>query len=147
VRTGEFKIFDGSIVTESVEDLSNANIKFIVDAASVDVIADRLAMKVKSDAFLNVEEHPEIVFTVKGLKKTPDNNYVATGKLTICGVEKGQGTDVYFKGKKETKKGNIFGIEVILDVDRTRFGLDWGRPRLGDQITLMGHLLYQEEKE
>ena len=59
VRTGEFKVFDGSIVTESVDDLSNANIKFVVDAASVDVIADRLAMKVKSDAFLNVEERPE----------------------------------------------------------------------------------------
>jgi polyisoprenoid-binding protein YceI len=82
-----------------------------------------------------------------GLKKTPDNDYVATGKLTICGVEKDQAVDVFFKGKKETKKGNIFGIEVILEVDRTRFGLDWRRPRLGDQITLVGHLLYQEEKE
>ena len=43
MRTGEFKIFDGSIVTDSREDLSNAVFELNVDATSVDVIADRLA--------------------------------------------------------------------------------------------------------
>ena len=142
MRTGEFKVFTGSIDTEAPEDLSKASIKFVVDATSVDVIADRLAMKVKSDAFLNVEVHPEITFTAIGMTKTSDNNYTSTGKLSICGVEKDQEVSVIYKGRKDTKKGEIFGIEVRLVVDRTRFGLDWGQPRLGDQITLVGHLLY-----
>ena len=148
VRTGEFKTFSGTLETESLADLSDAKIKFVVDAASVDVIAERLAMKIKSDAFLNVEAHPEIVFESTGLKKISDNNYVSTGKLTICGVEKEQEVSVLFKGEKETRKGDIFGIEVKLEVDRTQFGLDWARPRLGDNIILVGHLLYgQEVKE
>jgi len=142
MRTGEFKVFTGTIETEAPEDLTKASIKFVVDAASVDVIADRLAMKVKSDVFLNVEVHPEITFTATGMTKTSDNNYVSTGKLSICGVEKDQEVSVICKGRKEDKKGEIFGIEVRLVVDRTRFGLDWGQPRLGDQITLVGHLLY-----
>ena len=142
MRTGEFKVFTGSIDTEAPEDLSKASIKFVVDATSVDVIADRLAMKVKSESFLNVEVHPEITFTATGMTMTSDNNYTSTGKLSICGVEKDQEVSVIYKGRKDTKKGEIFGIEVRLVVDRTRFGLDWGQPRLGDQITLVGHLLY-----
>ena len=147
VRTGEFKVFSGTINTESPQDLSKAEINFVVDAASVDVIADRLAMKVKSDAFLNVEAHPEITFTAKGLTLTTDNTYTSTGTLTICGVEKEQEVTVFYKGTKEDRKGPIFGIEVILEVDRTRFGLDWGQPKLGDQITLVGHILYQVVSE
>ena len=147
MRTGEFKVFSGNIETDTPKDLSNAKIKFVVDATSVDMIADRLAMKVKSDAFLNVEVYPEIVFVSNGMKKMSENTYITIGKLTICGVEQEQEVAVTFKGEKETKKGDIFGIEVQLEVDRTRFGLDWGKPRLADNIILVGHLLYKEEEK
>ena len=147
VRTGEFKIFNGSINTESPEDLSKAEIKFVVNANSVDVIAERLANKIKSDAFLNVEQHPEIVFVANGLTKTGDIEYASTGKLTVCGVEQDQEVKVKYKGTKETRKGVIFGIEVSLVVDRTLFGLDWAQHKMGDQITLVGHLIYQQEEE
>ena len=145
IRTGEFKIFDGSIETESLEDLSNAKVNFVVDATSIDVIAERLANKLKSVDFLHVDEHPEIVFTANGMNKTGDNEYTATGKLTVRGIEKDQEVSVIYKGTKETRKGKIFGIEVNLVVDRTDFGMDWARKKLGDQITLVGHLLYKEK--
>jgi len=116
VRTGEFKIFDGSIETESVDDLSNANIKFIVDAASVDVIAESTSRN---------------RFHCKRLEEDT--------RQPLC-------SDWQIDHLRSRKRSSSC-IEVILDVDRTLFGLDWGIPRLGDQITLMGHLLYQEEKE
>ncbi|MEM7105236.1 MAG: YceI family protein [Bacteroidota bacterium] len=147
MRTGEFKLFDGEIITESLEDLSNSSVEFIVDAASVDVISDRLAGHVKGEKFLNVEEHPEITFTSNQLSPTSDSTYVSTGKLTICGVEKEQEAFIWVKGQKETKKGKIFGIEVTLVVDRQEFGLDWGSPRLADKIKIVGHLLYKIKKE
>ncbi|MFK7980100.1 MAG: YceI family protein [Saprospiraceae bacterium] len=43
MRTGEFKVFKGTLLTDSRTDLTNASVEFTVDAASVDVIADRLA--------------------------------------------------------------------------------------------------------
>ena len=147
VRTGEFKKFDGSIETHSLGDLTGATVNFVVDAASVDVIADKLAGYVKSDKFLNVEVYPEITFTSNDIVSTSDKSYTSNGTLTICGVEKEQEVSIKFKGYKETKKGNIFGIEVSLVVDRSEFGLDWGKPRLGDNITLVGHLLYKVEEE
>lgn len=152
MRTGEFKVFEGTVLSESRDDLSNAKFTFTVDASSVDVIADRLAEHIKSDRFLDVEKYPEITFSADGAEKTDEDTYVAKGKLTIHGVEKDQDVTFKVKGIKETRNSYIMGLEANLTVDRTEFGLDWGSPRLAEHITLVGHLLYQlqveeEEKE
>lgn len=147
MRTGEFKVFNGTIVTESREDLSNASFEFNVDATSVDVIAERLANHIKSDRFLEVEKYPEITYSSNKATKTGDNTYVSKGKLTVHGVEKEQEVSFKMKGAKETKKGYILGLEVTLVVDRTEFGLDWGSPRLAEKITIVGHLLYKLKTE
>lgn len=147
VRTGEFKIFNGTIVTDSRDDLSNAKIEFIVDASSVDVIADRLAGHIMSDRFLDVENYPEISFISERVTKTGDDTYTSAGKLTIHGVEKDHEVSFHVKGSKETKKGSLLGLEVTVMVDKTDFGLDWGSPRLADNIKLVGHILYKLEVE
>lgn len=147
VRTGEFKVFNGTIVTESKEDLSKATFMFKVDASSVDVIADRLAEHIKSDKFLDVEKYPEITFQSNQATKKGDNTYISTGKLAIHGVEKDQEVLFTIKGSKETKNGEILALEVNLVVNKADYGLDWGSPRLGDNITLVGHLLYQLDVE
>ncbi len=147
MRTGEFKIFEGTIVTDSKEDLSNASIEFTVDASSVDVIADRLANHIKSEKFLAVEEYPEITYTANKAIKSGKNTYTSTGKLTIHGVEKEQSVTFQVKGSKETKKGHILGLEVTLEVNRADFGLTWGSPRLAEKIIIVGHLLYKLKTE
>lgn len=147
MRTGEFKSFRGSIATESLDDLSEASIEFIVDANSVVSISERLDDHIMSEKFLEVESFPEITFTSSQLTASSDSTYATTGTLTICGVEKEQEVDVWVKGYKETDRGNIFGIEVTVLVDRERFGLTWGAPRLANQIKIVGHLLYKIEEE
>ena len=147
VRTGEFKVFNGTIVTNSREDLSDAAFEMTVDASSVDVIADRLAGHIKSDKFLDVEKYPEITYVSNQATKNGDGIYTSTGKLTIHGVERDQEVSFKVKGAKETKKGYIMGLEVTLMVSRADYGLDWGSPRLADNITLVGHLLYKLQVE
>lgn len=147
VRTGEFKIFNGSIITESIDDLSHAKIEFVVDASSVDVIAERLAEHIKSDRFLDVENYPEITFVAEKTTKTGDDSYSSTGKLNIHGVEKDHEVSFIVKGRKETEKGQLLGLEVSVMVDKTDFGLDWGSPRLANNITLVGHILYKLQVE
>lgn len=147
MRTGEFKVFEGTMVTNSREDLTDAVINFKVDAASVDVIAERLANHIKSDKFLDVEKYPEITYTSSEAIKTGDNTYATVGKLNIHGIEKDQSVEIKVKGSKETKKGFIYGIEVKLTVNRMDYGLDWGAPRLAEDITLVGHLLYKLQVE
>ena len=147
MRTGEFKIFNGTIITDSREDLSNAIFEFTVDASSVDVIADRLAGHIKSDRFLDVEKFPEITFSSNQATKTADGTFLSKGKLTIHGVEKDQDVLIKVKGSKETKRGYIYGLEVYLVVNRNDFGLDWGSPRLAEKIIIVGHLLYKPKAE
>lgn len=147
MRTGEFKVFNGTVVSQSREDLSDAEFTFTVDASSVDVIADRLADHIRSDRFLDVENYPEITFVASGAEKTGEDTYVSKGNLTIHGVEKEQEVTFTLKGFKETRNSYIMGLEAHLTVDRTEFGLDWGSPRLAEKITLVGHLLYKLETE
>ena len=147
MRTGEFKVFEGTMITNSREDLSDATIEFKVDASSVDVIADRLAGHVKSDRFLDVENHPEITYTSNKATKNADGTYTSTGKLTIHDIEKDQEVSIKIKGSKETKKGFIYGIEISMVVNRMDYGLDWGSPRLAENIILVGHLLYKLKTE
>lgn len=147
MRTGEFKTFSGSLECDSREDLTNAVFTFEVDASSVDVIADRLAVRVKNENFLNVEKFPKITYSSDNAKKISDDTYMTNGTITIVGVEKEQEAKVKVKGHKDTKKGEIFALEVSLDVNRTDFGLDWGSPRLGETITIVAHLIYMHPKE
>ena len=147
MRTGEFKIFTGTIVTNSIEDFSDATIAFTVDASSVDVIAERLAGHIMSDKFLDVEKYPEITYVSDTAVKTGTDSYTSKGKLTIHGVERDHEVSFKVKGAKETKKGYILGLEVTVMVNKTDFGLDWGSPRLADNIKLVGHLLYKLQVE
>ena len=151
MRTGEFKVFNGTMVTNSRDDLTDAAFEIKVDASSVDVIADRLAGHIKSDRFLDVEKYPEITYLSNQSVKTGDDTYTSKGKLTIHGIEKDHEVNFKVKGAKETKNGYIMGLETTLTVNKTDFGLDWGSPRLADQITLVGHFLFKlqvdEEEE
>ena len=107
MRTGEFKVFNGSITANSREDLSDASFSLTVDANSVDVIAEKLEGHIKSAQFLDVEQYPEITFVSNKATKTGDNTYTAMGKLTIHGIEKDQEVSVTVKGSKETRRGEI----------------------------------------
>jgi len=147
MRTGEFKVFDGTITTDSRDDLTNAEISFTVDASSVDVIADRLADHIRGEKFLDVENYPNITYTSNSATKTGEGTYTSRGKLTVHGVEKDQEVSIRVKGSKETKRGAIYGLEVTLMVKKSDFGLDWGSPRLADNIKLVGHLLYKLQTE
>jgi len=143
IRTGEFKIFEGTINTTSKEDLTNAEFYLKVDPNSLDVIAQRLSDQLKGAQFLNVSAFPEIIFKASGAKIESENNYEVKGILKIHGVEKEQVANVILRGSKPGNRGEMLAIETSLVIDRKDFGLEWGSPRLGDKIKVVAYLLYQ----
>lgn len=147
IRTGEFKIFEGNIKTTSKDDLLNAIFHLKVDPNSIDVIAGRLSDQLKGEKLLDTENFPEITFNSSNAKAISDSTYISKGKLTIHGVEKNQDVLVRVKGYKTTKRSNLLGLEVSLTLNRTDFGLEWGSPRLGEAVKIVGHLLYQMKIE
>ena len=147
VRTGEFKIFEGTLITKSVDDLTNATFNLKVDPASIDVIADNLSEQLKGDQFLDTAKYPEITFHSSGAELVTDSTYISKGILKIHGVEKNQDVLVKFRGFKKGSRSYLLGLEVNLTINRTDFGLDWGSPRLGKMVKIVGYLLYQRRIE
>lgn len=143
VRTGEFKVFEGDIITDSKYDLANANFNLTVDPKSLDVIADNLSEQLKGERFLDAEKFPEITFNSKGAKAITDSTYISKGKLKIHGVEKDQEVAIWFKGHKTGRRAEMLAVEVTLTINRNDFGLEWGSPRLGEKVKIVGYLLYQ----
>ena len=76
----------------------------------------------------------------------PDSSYVTQGKLNIHGVEKEQEVMIEYKGHKPGRRAEMLAIEVSLTLNRKDFGLDWGSPRLGETVKIVGYLLYQMRK-
>ncbi|NQU55175.1 MAG: YceI family protein [Bacteroidetes bacterium] len=146
-RTGEFKVFESNLITNSKDDLSHATFHFKVDPKSVDVIAERLSEQLRGERFLDAEKFPEITYNSSEAEAISDSTYISKGKLTIHGVEKDQDVHIWVKGHKTGRRGYIFGLEVSLTLNRKDFGLDWGSPRLGETIKVIGHLLYQMKIE
>jgi polyisoprenoid-binding protein YceI len=147
IRTGEFKVFEGTITTTSKYDLSNATFYLKVDPNSIDVIAERLSEQLKGDQFLDAAQFPEITFSSSGAKANSDSTYISTGKLMIHGIEKEQDVLIWVKGHKPGRRSEMLGIEVSLKINRKDFGLDWGSPRLGETVKIIGYLLYQMKTE
>ena len=143
VRTGEFKVFEGDIISDSIYDLANANFNLTVDPKSLDVIADNLSEQLKGERFLDVEKFPEITFNSSGARAINDSTYISNGKLTIRGIEKNQDVSIWYKGHKPGRRSEMLAIEVSLTINRNDFGLEWGGPRLGETIKIVGYLLYQ----
>ena len=147
VRTGEFKIFEGTLVTDLDRDLTNAVFDLKVDPSSIDVIAENLSEQLKGDQFLNAAKYPEIIFHSSGAELVADSTYITKGMLKIHGIEKEQDVLVKFRGYKKGSRSYLLGLEVNLAVNRTDYGLDWGSPRLGKMVKLVGYLLYQKRIE
>ncbi len=143
IRTGEFKIFEGKISTNSWDDLTNATFDLKIDPASIDVIADNLSEQLRGERFLDATKFPEITYHSTETEAISDSVYISKGKLKIHGVEKDQKVLVKVKGFKETSRSYLLGIEVNLTINRTDYDLTWGSPRLGEMVKITGYLLYQ----
>jgi len=137
---GGFNSFSADIEADP-EDLTDASVRFTIDASSVDTNnADRDA-HLRSADFFDVEHHPNIVFVAKSFKKTGDNEYDVTGDLTIRGVTREETFKLTYNGSGKDPWGNMkAGFSAEGTVNRTHYGLTWnavleaGGVLVGDEI-------------
>lgn len=137
---GRFDAFEGAIdVGDSPGDSS---VRVTIDATSLDTgVADR-DRHLKSGDFLDVENHPDIVFTSTAVRESGDR-YEVDGDLTIRGETRPVTLDMAYGGVVTDPWGNdkaIFSAE--LEIDRTDWGLTWnqtletGGLLVGKQVTI-----------
>lgn len=105
---GSFKKFEGTI-TASKADLTDANISFSADVASINTSVEMRDNHLKSDDFFNAEKYPKMTFVSTSFKKAAKqskNSYVLYGKLTIRDVTKDVKFNVTYGGTAKDQQGN-----------------------------------------
>ena len=84
---GFFEKFDADIQVDP-ENLENSTLTFTIDTASINTRNDRRDNHLRSDAFFDVANNPQIKFVSTKITKVDANNLLIAGDLTIRGTTK-----------------------------------------------------------
>jgi polyisoprenoid-binding protein YceI len=125
---GSFNEFEGSGSFDA-EDPSRSHLELTIKAASIDTRnADRDA-HLRSNDFLDMENHPEITFRSTSVEQLDAETFRVTGDLNIKGVTKPVTVDFEYAGEAVDPFGNNrVGFEGSTTINRKDWGVTWNAP-------------------
>ncbi|RDU36849.1 hypothetical protein DRW41_09085 [Neobacillus piezotolerans] len=139
---GSFQAFDASVEADP-NDLTNAEISFAIDAASIDTHNADRDNHLRSADFFDAENNPKITFASTNIVKTDEGEYDVTGDLTIRGVTRPETFSVVYEGSGKDPWGNEkVGFSGTGSINRADYGLTWnaaletGGVLVGDKIKI-----------
>ncbi|WP_059173665.1 YceI family protein [Bacillus sp. FJAT-27445] len=139
---GSFQAFDATVAADP-NDLTNADITFSIDAASIDTRNGDRDNHLRSADFFDVENNPKITFTSTQISKTDEGEYDVTGDLTIREVTRPETFKVVYEGSGKDPWGNEkVGFSGTGSINRADYGLTWnaaletGGVLVGDKIKI-----------
>jgi polyisoprenoid-binding protein YceI len=123
--------------------MTTAKVKFTADVNSISTNNDQRDAHLKTGDFFDAENHPQISFESNKLDKIDEENYKATGLLTMRGVTKPVTLNVEFGGITKDPWGNTrTGFSVSGKINRKDFGVSFsmvsetGGVLLGEDVTI-----------
>lgn len=123
--TGHFKSFTATIESEK-DDFSDAKIRFEADINSLSTNNDQRDAHLKSPDFFDAQKYPRLTFQSKSVTKVSDDEFEATGDLTIRGVTRSVTLDITYNGTVSGFGGTkVAGFEITGKVNRFEYGLMW----------------------
>ena len=122
--TGSFKQFGAEAELEG-DDLTNAQVSFWADTASIFTNDEKRDAHLRSPDFFDSEQFPKLTFTSTRIEGS-GSNWKVTGDLTIKGVTKSVTLDVEWSGQAKDPWGNTkAGLNLSGKIDRKEWGLTW----------------------
>jgi len=122
---GRFKVYSGKVEFDEGK-AHESKIDVNIDVSSVDTQDERRDGHLKSPEFFNTEKYPTITFRSTKVEKISDEEYKATGELTILDVTKEVVLDVEYAGQAKSHFGdNRAGFTAKTSINRKDFGLNW----------------------
>ena len=123
---GSFGDFNANVEANET-DLTNANIAFNINVASINTGNEDRDNHLRSADFFNAEAFPEIKFVANNISKNGEE-YKIAGDLTIKDITK----PIVFEAEYEGKGTNPWGQEVVgfsaeTKINREDFGLTWNQ--------------------
>jgi polyisoprenoid-binding protein YceI len=125
---GSFTDFAGTAHLDTAKPEASS-VTLRIRTASIDTgVPDRDA-HLRSPDFLDVENHPELVFVSTGVEQIDDDTYTVSGDLTIKDVTRPVEVDFTLTGSAQDPFGNLrVGFEGALVIKRSEWGLTWNTP-------------------
>jgi len=124
---GEFADYSAKFDVDG-DDLTQSSIVLEIDASSIDTQNEDRDNHLRSPDFLDVENHPRIVFESKDLKDLGEGRFEAVGDLTIHGVTKQVTLDLQVGGPIEASAGSFrIGVEGEVTIDRQDYDVKFSK--------------------
>jgi polyisoprenoid-binding protein YceI len=92
-------------------------------AASLDTRNAKRDTHLRSADFFDVDNHPEITFSVRGAEAGQDDTVQVTGQLTVRGISRPQS----FTAKATDAGADAVTLTAEFTVDREQFGMGWNQ--------------------
>lgn len=122
---GRFNQFEGTV--EIGEDPKASSVRATIQAASIDTRDADRDTHLRTDDFLDVENHPTIEFRSRGLRRE-GGAWLMDGELTIRGKTRPTTLELEFEGSAKDPWDNVrLGFSASTEVNREEFGLTWNQ--------------------
>ena len=119
--TGSFKKF--TVELNAFEDYQKSSINVAIDPMSVYTANGMRDESIKGEGFFESKDFPEIRFNSNQIA-IGDTSYIATGILSMLGVEKEIQVNFTYEGKGENEQGKLIIIfQGEFALDRTEHGM------------------------
>ncbi|MEJ2186333.1 MAG: YceI family protein [Gemmatimonadota bacterium] len=127
---GHFKELSGLIEMDE-DDPSRSTVQVEIDAASIDTGVEDRDNHLRSEDFLDVENHKTLRFEsrrVEGSPTEPGDRFKVTGDLTIHGTTREVTLDATYEGRgPDPWGGERAGFSAATTIDRREWGLTWNK--------------------
>ena len=122
---GSFNDFEGTIHVDA-ENPAASSARLAIQAKSIDTRNAQRDEHLRSNDFLDMDNHPEITFVSTEVKPVDETTFTVAGDLTIRGVTRPVSLDIEFLGTATDAYGNFrAGFEGSTQLNRKDFGVSW----------------------
>lgn len=116
---------------------AGSKLSLTIATESVDTGNARRDAHLRNADFFDAKQFPAITFESKSMKKAGDKLWDVEGELTLHGVKKTLKVQVHQGNTGEMRGQTRTGGDVTFTIKRSEFGIDYGLPAVGDDVTMM----------
>lgn len=119
-------------------DIEKSSVKVQINTDSINTFHAKRDKHLKSPDFFNTAEFPDMSFESTSIIKTGKKTAKLTGNLTLMGVTKPVTLQMLTNrvGVHNFNKKNVAGFSAEGKIKRTHFGMRYGVPVIGDEVTI-----------
>jgi polyisoprenoid-binding protein YceI len=136
---GRFNDFSGTVSAVG-QDPATLSVDLTVKVESVDSANAKRDEHLRNADFFNVKEFPTMTFKSKSAKKVDEKKVELTGDLTVRGVTKELKVMAEITGMATDKGAKLVGAEATFKINRSDFGITYGKGALADEVTITAAL-------